>query len=236
MLATRPALAGPPFVTDDPEPVDEHHIEVNIAATGLVQKTGTTSPVRTIDANYGAAPDLQLHASFGLAYAEQKGAINLGYGDTELGAKYRFIHQDPAGWRPEVAVYPLLELPTGDAARGLGAGHEQILLPLWVEKDWGRWSSYGGAGFWQNHHGSDRNNWFAGWTLLRQVSDTLQLGGEVYHQTPTTAGTLATTGFNLGGTWDLSATGHVLFAVGRGLDHPDTNDRFSFYVGYRITM
>lgn len=237
ILAARPASAGPPFVTDDPEPVDYQHIEVNLAAIGLVQKSGTAAPFPPIDANWGALPDLQLHAAFGPVYAEQSGVVTAGYGDTELGAKYRFIHQDHEGWWPEVALYPLLELPTGDAARRLGAGHVQLFLPLWLEKDWGDWTSYGGGGFWDNHHGAtDRNNWFLGWVLLRKVTDDLQIGGELYRQTATTADQPGTTAFNLGGTWDLSETGHVLFSFGRGLAHADTNDRFSFYVGYRITM
>ncbi len=173
---------GPPFVTDDPEPVEDGHYEINIAAIGLTERSGTASPAPMIDANWGAAPDLQLHVGLGLAYAEADGGVRAGYGDTELGIKYRFLHQDPEGWLPDVAFYPNIELPTGDAARGLGAGHVQLLLPIWIEKDWDRWSSYGGGGFWSNHHGADRNNWFVGWVLLRQITDSLQLGGEIYRQ------------------------------------------------------
>ena len=235
-LAARPAIAGPPFVTDDPEPVDFQHIEVNIAAIGLIQKSGAASPAPMVDANWGAAPDVQLHAGFGLAYAEKAGAVRAGYGDTELGIKYRFIHQDEEGWQPEVSFYPNIELPTGDARRGLGAGHVQTLLPIWVQKDWGDWSSYGGGGFWDNQQGADRNYWFAGWVLLRKVTDDLQLGGELYRQTAPAIDEQGTTGFNFGGTWDLSETGHILFSFGRGLDHAETNDRFSFYLGYQITM
>ncbi len=232
----KPALAGPPFVTDDPDPVEEGHYEINIAAIGLAQKSGTASPAPMVDSNWGALPDVQLHLGFGLAYAESGGRIAAGYGDTELGIKYRFIHQDEDGWQPEVAIYPIAELPTGDAAHGLGAGHPQLLLPIWVEKDWDQWSSYGGAGYWDNQHGADRNYWFFGWVLLRKVADNLQLGGELYRQGSTTEGEPGTTGLNLGGTWDLSETGHILFTVGRGLDHADETDRFSFYLGYQITL
>jgi hypothetical protein len=234
-LATSTAWAGPPFVTDDPEPVDEGHVEINIAAIGLVQKAGTAEPAPMVDANWGALPDIQLHLGFGLAYAEHDGAIQAGYGDTELGVKYRFIDQDADGWRPEIAFYPQLELPTGDAARGLGAGHVQLLLPIWLQKDWGEWTAFGGGGFWENHHNADRNNWQFGAALLRKVTDNLQLGGEIYHQTATTMGLVSTTGANIGGTWDLSETGHILVSVGRGLVHANLNDRLSFYLGYQIT-
>ncbi len=235
-MVTLPAVAGPPFVTDDPEPVDEGHFEINIASVGQVQQIGTTSPAPMVDANWGAAADLQLHAGFGLAFADIEGHFTTGIGDTELGFKYRFVHQDADGWRPEIAFFPIAVLPTGDASRSLGTGHLQTLLPIWVEKDWGSWTTYGGGGFQENHHRSDRNYWLVGWTLLRQVSHDLQFGGEIYHQTASTAGQPVTTAFNLGGTWDLSETGHILFSAGRGLEHAAINDRFSFYLGYRITM
>jgi hypothetical protein len=235
-LAARPAFAGPPFVTDDPEPVDYEHVEINIAAIGLAQKSGTASPAPMVDANWGPAPDVQLHAGFGLAFAESKGAFDTGYGDTEFGVKYRFIHQDEDGWLPDVAFYPNIELPTGNAARGLGAGHTQLLLPIWIQKDWDEWSSYGGVGYWENHSTDARNYWFAGWTLMRKVADDLQLGGELYRQTASVADQPGTTGVNLGGMWDLSETGHILFSFGRGLTDAQTVDRFSFYLGYQITL
>lgn len=34
--------------------------------------------------------------------------------------KYRFVHE--SGWRPTVAIFPMVELPSGDAAAGLGNG------------------------------------------------------------------------------------------------------------------
>jgi hypothetical protein len=189
-----------------------------------------------VDANWGAAPDLQLHAGFGVAYAESQGKFQAGYGDTELGAKYRFVHQDEDGWQPEISFYPNIELPTGDAARGLGAGHFQMLLPVWVQKDWDEWTTYGGGGYWLNQHGADRNNWFVGWVLLRKVTDDLQLGGEVFRQTAVVSGGPDTAGFNLGGTWDLSETGHILFSAGRGIENAGSTDRFSFYLAYQITL
>ena len=67
-------------------------------------------------------------------------------------------------------------------------------------------------------------------------TEDLQLGGEIYYQSAQTTGSREAAAFNLGGTWDLSETGHILFSAGRGLDHADTTDRFSFYLGYQITL
>jgi hypothetical protein len=236
LLATGPAAAGPPFVTDDPDPVEFEHVEINIAATGQIQRGGTSSPVQTVDANWGAAPGVQLHAAFGLAYAEHDGRYQAGFADLDLGTKIRLVDQDETGARPEIALYPHVFLPTGDAARGLGAGHVQILLPIWLQRDWGDWTSFGGGGYMLNDHGTGRNNWMVGWTLLNKVAEDLQLGGEIYYQSAQTTGSREAAAFNLGGTWDLSETGHILFSAGRGLEHADTTDRFSFYLGYQITL
>ena len=48
-------------------------------------------------------------------------------------------------WRPMIGVFPLVEAPTGDARRGLGAGHTREFLPLWLQKSFGGWTTYGGG-------------------------------------------------------------------------------------------
>jgi hypothetical protein len=74
LLAPSPALAGPPYVTDDPEPVPLGHWEVYLATQdGGVPggETGGTAP--HLEVNYGAAPDLQLHAIVPLAWSRAPG-------------------------------------------------------------------------------------------------------------------------------------------------------------------
>jgi len=63
-----------------------------------------------------------------------------GYGDTELGFKYRFIDEDKNGARPMIGAYPLIELPTGDEARALGAGYVRAYFPVWIQKSFGDWT------------------------------------------------------------------------------------------------
>jgi hypothetical protein len=52
----RPALAGPPYVSDDPEPTDYKHFEIYTFNSGTAMR-GDTSGTSGIDFNYGAAPD-----------------------------------------------------------------------------------------------------------------------------------------------------------------------------------
>ena len=67
-LAAAPAHAGPPFITDDPEPVDLGHWEVYGFSAGTHTAADTGGTLGGIEVNYGAAPNLQLalHRADGL--------------------------------------------------------------------------------------------------------------------------------------------------------------------------
>ena len=215
--AITPAWAGPPFITDDPVPVDLDHWEVYLYSAGAYRQSDTSGLGPGVEVNYGAAPDLQLHVIVNGAFNKpESGATQVGFGDTELGTKYRFISPGDHDWYPQVAIFPLLEVPSGDAARGLGAGHVQAFLPVWIQKDWGKWTAYGGGGYWINPGAANQNYWFTGIVLGRQVTDKLALGGEVFHQTANVIGGSASSGFNLGGVYDFTDHYHLLFSAGRG--------------------
>jgi hypothetical protein len=92
----------------------------------------------------------------------------------------------------------LLEAPTGDAARGLGTGRTHAFVPLWVQKDFGDWTTYGGGGYWINPGPGNKNFWFAGWVLERKITDKLTLGVALFHQTPDAISGVSATGFNFG--------------------------------------
>ena len=214
VLVSGPALAGPPFITDDPEPVDLGHWEVYGFSAGATGHGSTTGLGPSLEVNYGAAPGLQLHLLGGLAYDAPN--LHMGISDTELGAKLRFVDPGDDDWYPQIGIFPLVEIPTGNAARGLGAGCWQEFLPLWLQKDWGKWTTYGGGGYWINPGPGNRDYWFMGWLLQRQVTDSLAIGAEVFHQTPNTLTAKASSGFNLGGVYDFSKSYHLLFSAGRG--------------------
>jgi hypothetical protein len=236
MLSASAALAGPPFRTDDPEPVALGHWEVYGFSTGTHVAGDSSGILPGLEVNYGALPDLQLHLVAPLAFDRpQGGGTRFGYGDTELGAKYRFIAEDEDGWRPQAGVFPLLEVPTGSEARGLGGGRVHAFLPLWLQKSFGRWLTYGGGGYWINPGPGNRNYWFVGWLLQRQVTDDLALGGEIFHQTADAAGGKDETGFNLGGVYDFTAHYHLLFSAGRGVANATTTNEFSYYLALQWT-
>jgi len=241
VLATA-ARAGPPFITDDPEPVDTGHWEVYAFSDGAFDAHDATGVGPSVEVNYGAAPNLQVHLIANLAYEFPSGAPGeFGLGDTELGVKYRLLDPGKDDWWPEVGVFPLVELPTGQARRGLGAGYVDAFLPVWVQKDFGKWTTYGGGGYWINPGPGNRDYWFAGWLLQRQVTDKLALGAEVFRTTSSMVGRAGVTGFNLGGQYDLDAHHHLLFSAGRGglayaVDAAVVNNPVTYYLAYQWTF
>jgi len=239
------AIAGPPFQTDDPQPVPYQHFEFYAFSIGTAVRGDTVGEAPAFEFNYGLVPNGQVHVIAPLTFDSPAGAgSQYGLGDTELGFKYRFIDEDTKGARPMVGVYPLLELPTGDESRGLGAGYVRAYFPLWIQKSFGDWTTYGGGGYWINHGDgtADRDYWFFGCVLQRQVTKQLAIGGEIFHQTSTVAFgatnpafTKPTTGFNIGAIYDFDEHNHLLISLGAGLQNaPDTN-LFSWYLGYQLT-
>lgn len=45
-----------------------------------------------------------------------------------------------------------------------------------------------------------------------------------------------TTGFNIGGAYDLTANHHLLFSVGRGLQNVEETNKLSAYLAYQFTF
>lgn len=231
------AYAAPPFRTDDPEPVEYHHWEIYGFSTGTREASDTSGVLPGVEANYGAAPELQLHVAASLAYDRPSGSgTKFGVGDTEFGAKYRFVQEDENGWRPQIGIFPAIDIPTGNQSRGLGTGHTHAFLPVWLQKGFGDWTVDMGGGYWLNPGPQNKNYWFAGTLLSRKVTEALSLGGEVFHQTADTIGGVPSTGFNLGGIYDLTDRDHLLLSVGRGIQNASATNRFSYYVGYQLTL
>jgi hypothetical protein len=182
--------------------------------------------------NYGVAPDLQLHLIAPFEYARPSGGrAAYGYGDTEVGAKFRFLHEGRLS--PQVGVFPLLEIPTGDSASGLGSGQLDVFLPLWIQKSLGVFTSYGGGGYWLNPGTGNRNFWFVGWHLEVKLGP-VSPGFEVYYETSQREGAPGLSRFNLGAVLDLSELHHLLLSAGRALEAGEP--AFQWYLAYQLTI
>ncbi len=231
-LLAAQAHAGPPFLTDDPEPVELHHWEVYLATLDARTAGGWAGTAPHIEVNYGAAPNLQLHVIAPFAYdaPRDEGSHN-GFGDLELGFKFRFLEETPT--TPQLAIFPLLECSTGSARENLGNGGTQIFIPVWAQKSWGKWTVYGGGGYGINSGAGNQDWGLVGAVLQRKVLDKLLVGAEVYHQTAKVVGDRSDTAFNIGAVYDLSENHHLLFSAGRSISGPTD---FQCYAAYQWTF
>ncbi len=226
------ALAGPPYLTDDPETVEYLHWEVYLASQYSHSASGTAGTAPHLEVNYGVRQNVQLHLVMPFTYNHPMGLLRqYGLGDTELGVKYRFMQETAT--RPQIGIFPLLELPTGDSGRGIGNGQAQMFLPVWIQKSWGRWSSYGGGGYWVNPGTGNQNYWFAGWQVQRSLTKQLSLGTEIFFASPSVVGGSSRTGFNVGLVYDFNEGHHLLFSTGSSI-HGDHND--ATYLAYQWTF
>jgi hypothetical protein len=228
----RPALAGPPYVADDPEPTDYKHFEIYTFTAGTATR-GDIGGASGIDFNYGAAPDLQLTATLPIGF-DNPAAGNASFGPTniELAAKYRFLHQDSFGL--DVSVFPRVFLPS--PTKNIGINTASLLLPVWVQKDWnGGWSAFGGGGCVINPDAA-QDFCLTGGVVTYQLLPKLQLGVELFHQTADSSGTPAATSVGLGARYDINDTYHLLGYIRRGIENTNETDQYSWYASVLFTF
>jgi len=227
-----PGYAGPPFQTDDPEPVDYKHWESYVASQFKHDKDGDSVTLPQVEINYGILPNTMIHLIIPFQYNSPSGEkAHYGYGDTEFGIKFRFIQETER--IPMVGTFPLVEIPTGNHDEGLGNGTAQLFIPLWLQKSWGPWTSYGGGGYWINPGDGNKNWWFWGWEVQREISKALTLGAELLYRTADQDDGDNSFGFNVGAIINLTEHHHILFSAGCDFSGPN---RFSGYIGYQLTF
>jgi len=231
LLSIKPLYSGPPFGTDDPEPVNFKHWEYYISSVNNHQTGVWSGTAPHIELNYGLIQNVQVHLLMPLNYigSHQHGAT-FGYADTEFGIKFRFVQESENS--PQIGTFPILEIPTIKNPE-LSNGKTKIYLPVWLQKSWGKLTTYGGAGYWINP-GTNNKNWiFSGWEIQYDFSKVITLGGEIYYHSANTKDSSYETGFNIGGSLNPSEKIHFIFSAG----HTFTKDNaFTSYLGLLFTI
>ena len=215
LLAIGLAQAGPPFVTDDPEPPPPGGWEINVPF--ILERTPgkTEMDAPLFDFNYGL-PDVQLKLEFPIRIVhEDSGGTTAGAGDLLLGVKWRFLNNEESHF--QLGLYPQLLLPTGDRTHGLGEGRMAFVLPFLAQKSWDKWTLYGNIGYWWQTASETRNYFYVGTVLEREINDRLTLGVELFGNSPKERCGRSDVAFNLGGTWKLNKRINLLFAGGRDI-------------------
>jgi len=217
------ALAGPPFQTDDPEPIEYKHYE--FYTFGTVDRTpdeiDTNGPA--VEFNWGALPNTHLHIIFPAAAivptSDPTAKRQFGVGDTELGIKYKFIQETDS--HPMVGTFVMFEMPTGNSSKGLGVGKAWYKVPLWAQKSWGPWTTYGGGGETFVSGPGYRNYPFAGWLVQRDLGKKVTLATEAFFHGPEGIGTplnRPTTMIDFGGYYKFRDPGfQLLFCYGHSV-------------------
>jgi hypothetical protein len=225
------AIAGPPFKTDDPQTVNFRHWEFYIASVQQFVKHESAATCPHFEVNYGVVPNVQLHLVAPLGYVHTAEGTHYGYSDTELGVKYRFVEESET--TPQIGIFPLVELPTGNEDKQLGSGNVEAYFPAWVQKSWGKFTTYAGGGFWYNPGVGQKNSAFVGWEAQYDFSEVLTLGGEAFYQTADGQDAESGGGVTLGGFINLDENNHILFSFGSSISGATT---ISGYVGYQLTI
>ena len=205
-----PALAGPPYLTDDPAPTDRGHWEIYVFAAGEGRRSIVDADTG-LDLNYGAAPGVQLTATLplGFSHTADEGWRG-GTGDAELAVKYRFFNDVDRGL--SAAIFPRVILPTAAHAPG---EKTRLLLPLWLQKDFaGGTSLFGGGGLTINPGAGNRDFWQAGLALTHDVAKSLSVGAEITRQGADVDGGTSQTRAGIGAVAQLSDRYALLVSAG----------------------
>jgi hypothetical protein len=103
-----------------------------------------------------------------------------------------------------------------------------------MQTDIDKWTIYGGMGYRINPGAGNKDSIFVGVATLYKVSPKFQLGGEVFHESPNSEGGLDTTGFNLGGIYNLFKDNSILLSVGKGLKNASSTNQLSAYLALQV--
>jgi hypothetical protein len=229
-MLSLPALAGPPFQTDDPEPTPYRFFEVYLASDYTRTFNSIEGTLPHLEVNYGVLPNVQITATLPLAGSQEShSAMHFGYGDTEFEAKICILHETDT--LPQISFAPAVDLPTGKAEMGLGAGYQRMFFPLWAEKGFGRYTVYGGGGLWRNPGAGNQNYTFGGVAVEREMRHGVMLGAEIFGQSADTLGGRSSMGFSIGGSKELDPQHKVLFSFGRSIRGASS---FSGYGAYEL--
>lgn len=230
-LCNQTSNAGPPFFTDDPQPVDLYHWEFYVSSINTLHPDVWSGTAPHIEVNYGLITNLQVHLLLPLNYNyTPHGTADFGYGNTEFGIKYCFIHETDN--RPQIGIFPILEIPTIKNPE-FSNGKAQVFIPVWAQKSWSKLTTYGGLGYCINP-GINNKNWiFTGWEIQVDISPGFMMGGELYYHTADANDSKSVTAFSIGGSVNFTQKFHLLFSAGHSL----MNDNFlTSYLGLLWTI
>lgn len=226
------ARADSPFFTDDPLFSPGWEIKLGMAAEHNRDGDVVTGPI--LDINYALVRTLRLDLTMaGAGLNPDSGPAVYGFGTTDFKVKWRFLEEEPSGWRPALSIAPKVTIPTARTDRGLSDGIWRAQLPVELGKNVGNWYHFAEAGYQWAFDRSASDVAFWGIGTLYNLNKHFALGMELYglipleqsgtHTSATTLGAIYTFNDN----WSLKASiSHSL----RDEDQPGPRPGVVFYV------
>jgi hypothetical protein len=160
------------------------------------------------------------------------GPTRSGLGKSLAGVKWRFYDSGEDGL--QISTYPQLEFnnPTSSLQRGLVANGTRFYLPIEVSKKIGPFVVNPEVGYWfANKAGAA---WASGVVVGHEVSNRLELDGELYN-TANTNGTNHWDTYDGGGRYKLGEHFVLLFMAGRSFTRPSISQpQFFGYLGMQF--
>ena len=206
-----PALAGPPYITDDSDPTELGHYEVYAFSDGLLAEHDYDG-VAGVDLNYGPLPDVQLTATLPLDVTSA-GRPNVSRGEVEIGVKWRFLEDKQRGL--SLAMFPRVFMPTSR-----NRGWASFLLPLWAGWKNEHWSVFGGGGVHVRAGAGNRDSLVEALAVTRSLGERLTIGAEIAHEGADAVGGEGATTLGLGAVVGLGGPFSLLLSGG-----PQRGDR-----------
>jgi hypothetical protein len=116
----------------------------------------------------------------------------------------------------------------GNAQLGLGTGHMQLFLPIWLQEDLGPCTVYGGGGYFLNPGAENRNYWFSGIVVEAKDQRPTHARGRVVSSDlePARHAEYDDIGSICDSSWPSAS----------GLQNVATTNRFSYYAGLQVTF
>jgi hypothetical protein len=232
LAASRASLAGPPYQTDDPEPVAYRNYEIYIGLEGDYTRGDDETSAPFVEINYGPLHNVQIAASLPISMSNNPGApFRYGVGNADFGIKYRFIPESSS--RPQVSFYPSIGVPTGIVSPAVDGTTQTLFLPLWAQKTMGRVTVFGGGGWERNLGAGSRSYWSGGLAGTYEFSAQVNAGVEVFSSGPDKIGERGSTNIGFGMNDDYSKIHSVVLSIGTSIAGERS---FHGYLAYELRL
>lgn len=230
------AQGGPPMLTDDPNPVEKGHWEINSAFTlEHSHEIGDEFEVPLEDFNYGLSNSIQLKYEVPFILKHTFGSTIIGgLGKSNLGVKWRFLNNEKS--EISISAYPqfIFNNLSSSTERGITEEGIELFLPIEFLKEFDNYSIDVELG--RELESKDQGEWRFGLLYDRTLSKKVELASEVYEISDYTFKNNELF-LNIGSRIILNDNFKLLFSVGNNfIIHNSDENKFIGYLGLQLTF